>query len=122
MAYPIFDNSIRKSGYQHALLLTLKKIFELKAGNAASIQCFAQDPVYTEDQASVLQACGIKVLDDPEGFIETDESTVLFSCSPNVPVKQIIADIAQPAVIIWNPVGDVDVSLTAAMLLTRCPF
>jgi len=27
---------------------------------------------------------------------------VVFSCHPNIPVKQVVADIARPAAMIWN--------------------
>ncbi|KAF7546005.1 hypothetical protein G7Z17_g8748 [Cylindrodendrum hubeiense] len=52
----------------------------------------------------VLGSHGITVLDGVKGFLEVDDSTVVVTVSPNVPVKQIIADLARPAIIIWNRV------------------
>lgn len=41
------------------------------------------------------------MIEDPRGWLEVDEHSILLSIAPNVPVKEIIADIARPAAIIW---------------------
>ncbi|KAL2869688.1 SRR1 family protein [Aspergillus lucknowensis] len=92
------------SAFQHAFLVTAQRLLQRRHAN--EVFCYVQDPAYTERDQSVLEAHGIKVVDDPEGFLEVDESSLVFSCAPNVPVKQIIADIARPAVIIWDRVGN----------------
>ncbi|KAL2129427.1 hypothetical protein VTI74DRAFT_7821 [Chaetomium olivicolor] len=96
---------------QHALMLAMRDILERAAGDGGEkveIKCFAQDPIYTPVDEHVLGEVGITVLDDPRGFIEVDESSVVISVSPNVPVKQIVADIARPAVIIWDKIEKCD--------------
>ncbi|KAL4790171.1 hypothetical protein BDV19DRAFT_382527 [Aspergillus venezuelensis] len=71
----------------------------------SGIKCYAQDPAYTEVDISLLRALGIDPLDDPKGFLEIDDETLVFSVSPNVPVKQIVADVAWPGVMVWNTVS-----------------
>lgn len=70
------------------------------------IRCYAQDPAYSEADWSLLRSIGIQPLDDPKGFLEIDEETLVFSVSPNVPVKQIVADVQWPGAMIWNTVAE----------------
>ncbi|KAL6235074.1 hypothetical protein BDW75DRAFT_251094 [Aspergillus navahoensis] len=70
------------------------------------IKCYAQDPAYTEADRSLLRSIGIQPLDDPKGFLEIDDETLVFSVSPNVPVKQIVADVQWPGAMIWNTVAE----------------
>ncbi|KAL3469427.1 hypothetical protein BJX99DRAFT_241333 [Aspergillus californicus] len=69
------------------------------------IKCYAQDPAYTDVDAALLTSIGITPLDDPKGFLEIDEHTLVFSVSPNVPVKQIVADVQWPGAMVWNTVS-----------------
>lgn len=92
-----------RSSFQHALMLTMREVLGKEKGNSEMI-CYAQDPAYTDVDKCILMETGITVLDDPEAFLVVDESTVVFSCSPNVPVRQIISDITQPAIMIWDRV------------------
>lgn len=101
ISYPEEEHADR-STFQHALVLTMRDILAQKDGNPKDIACYAQDPAYTDMDKSILADAGITVIDDPEGFLVADESTVVISCSPNVPVKQIISDITQPAIMIWD--------------------
>jgi hypothetical protein len=93
--------------HQHALILTLRDII-LRRGSstkkAADLQCFAQDPVNCDVDKQVLEAAGITVLEDPRGFLEVDDESVVLSFAPNIPVRQIVADIARPAVLVWDHV------------------
>ena len=92
------------SAFQHALLLTVKTVVEEKNGN--NITCYAQDPANTAVDKEALNNLGIQVLDDPCGFLEVDNSSVVCSFAPNVPVKQIVTDLARPAVLIWDRVRE----------------
>ncbi|KAF3483242.1 uncharacterized protein GIQ15_02566 [Arthroderma uncinatum] len=87
---------------QHALILTLQKSLSHLTGSDRAIQCFAQDPEYTPVDSEVLAEYGINTLNDPEGFLEVDDTTLIISCAADAPVKEIIADIAQPAMILWD--------------------
>ncbi|KAL2861871.1 hypothetical protein BJX68DRAFT_13382 [Aspergillus pseudodeflectus] len=94
-----------RSLFQHALLMTLRDLLlENTAQGDDGIKCYAQDPAYSEHDIAVLQSCGVTVVPDPEGFLEVDEETVVISISPNVPVKQVVSEIARPALIIWDSI------------------
>ncbi|KAL4907694.1 hypothetical protein BDW74DRAFT_147977 [Aspergillus multicolor] len=68
------------------------------------IKCYAQDPAYNETDQALLRSIGIEPLDDPKGFLAIDEETVVLSVSPNIPVKQIVADVQWPGAMLWNTV------------------
>ncbi|KAK7732603.1 hypothetical protein SLS63_004858 [Diaporthe eres] len=95
----------KRSITQHALILTIKDILQKKSLTAdGHVRCYAQDPIYTSADRAVLEGKGIHVLEDPHGFLEVDDSSIVIAFSPNVPVRQIVADIARPAVMLWNRV------------------
>ena len=103
---------------QHILVLALKDMLSGKNGNAAVIQCLAQDPIYSDMDNSdmdkqLLGKHGITILDDPRGFLQLDESSIVISIAPNIPVKQIVTDLARPAVIIWNSISGDPIYSTA---------
>lgn len=88
---------------QHAMTLTIKNVLQ-SLNVDKDIRCYAQDPVYTDADRAVLEGEGIHVLEDPHGFLEVDDSSVVISFSPNIPVRQIVADVARPAIMIWDRV------------------
>lgn len=98
------SRSTRRAAYQHSMLLTLKRIISEADSQPpiTSITCYVQDPIYTESDTSVLKNHAITVLDDPHGFLEVDESTVVISIASNAPIKEVVTDIARPAIIIWD--------------------
>ena len=88
---------------QHVLLSQLQDIFS--AANpigSPPVRCYAQDPDYTSQDEKVLNKTSIEILDDPRGFLEVGESSVVVGISVNIPLRDIIKDIARPAVIIWD--------------------
>jgi hypothetical protein len=89
-----------RSAFQDALLVTLKDLFCEKL-STENIPCYVQDPVYTDCDRLLLGAHGINVLDDPDGLVEVDNSTLVISCAPDVPIRQIVMDIAQPVLMVW---------------------
>lgn len=101
------DGSSRSMA-QHALALLLADF--LGSGCASGgrsigdggIQCYAQDPVYTPVDEQVLREAGFTVVDDPRAFLEVDEASVVIAISADIPVRQIIADIARPAIMILD--------------------
>jgi len=114
MALAEYPDAQARSAHQHALILTLRDIILARqhhhhdhhntADHPRKIQCFVQDPVYSEADEQVLQKVGVTVLPDPRGFLEVDDETVVLSFCPNIPVRQVVADIARPAVMIWDHV------------------
>lgn len=101
----ISNNYEHRSAFQHAFVLTLR---EWLLARQESICCYAQDPVYNDVDKIVLGEHGIEVIDDPRAWLELDNRSILFSCASNVPVKEIVADIARPAVVIWERVKETD--------------
>jgi len=92
---------------QHALVLCVRDALERRQGpGQPAIQCFAQEPAYSDVDGKVLGEAGITVLRDPRGFLEVDDQTVVISIAPNIPVRQVVADIARPAVLMWDFVND----------------
>lgn len=96
-----------RPSFQHALILTLRSILGKKHGSY-NISCYAQDPAYTNSDRKVLHDRSITILDDPEAFLKVDGSTLVISCGPMVPVRQIVLDIARPAMMIWDRVEEED--------------
>ena len=86
---------------QHVIVKSIRDLL-LQRG-AEKVGCFVQDPVYQPDDEDILGNAGITVLDDPRAFLEVDANTVVVAFSPSFPLRQIIADIARPAVLIWAP-------------------
>jgi SRR1 len=98
------ESLARCSAFQHALILTLRKVLSQKQSHLNDLTCYAQEPAYSSTDKSVLEEFGIKVVDDPEGFLMVDDSAVVLSFAPGIPVKQIVSDLANPAAMIWDAV------------------
>lgn len=102
------DSHFPRSMSQHALALLLRDFLASKyppgddSEGAGEIKCYAQDPIYTPVDEQVLREAGFTIVHDPEGFVKIDETSVVIAINPDIPVKQIIADIARPAIMIWN--------------------
>ena len=94
------------NAFQHALIWTLRDVLAERGQMSQEAACYTQDPAYNEADKAVLQKLQITVVEDPVGFLEVDDSTIVLSCSPDVPVKQIVMEVARPAMMIWNPVGE----------------
>ncbi|KAF2419618.1 hypothetical protein EJ08DRAFT_683597 [Tothia fuscella] len=91
-----------RSHTQHAAVLTMASTIEKLMGR--KVDCYVQDPSYNTVDAEFLNSKGITILEDPHGFLNTNSNTLVFSVCPNVPVKQIIADMTWPAAMIWDTV------------------
>ncbi|KAJ8124516.1 hypothetical protein O1611_g9123 [Lasiodiplodia mahajangana] len=93
-----------RSLMQYALLLSLRELVAAASGSD-EVLCFAQDPHLEPAPIETLQKAGVTVLNDPAAFLEVDDTTILISICPNVPVQQIVTDIARPAGILWDLVA-----------------
>ncbi|KAL5358605.1 hypothetical protein BJX96DRAFT_163863 [Aspergillus floccosus] len=102
-----------RSAVQHAFLLAMRKAWQENGMAGDHVACNVQDPAYTSTDRQILQKQGIQVVEDPEGFLQMDEASVVFSCAPNICVKQIVADIARPAVLVWCVVEEDDSEYTS---------
>jgi hypothetical protein len=73
-----------------------------------SVTGYAQDPGYDDIDRSILNEHGIKAVEDPEGFLVVDDSSIVLAFAPEVPVMQIVTDLAKPAAMIWPRVEACD--------------
>ncbi|KAI2620767.1 hypothetical protein GGS26DRAFT_570730 [Hypomontagnella submonticulosa] len=93
---------------QHALISVLHSTLLQRGSSSKTFQRYVQDPWYTQKDKDVLSSEGFTILDDPEAFLTLDNSSILVSINPNVPVKQITADICRPGIIIWAKAKSLD--------------
>lgn len=85
---------------QHAIALAMRHICSGLAGHR--IPLLAQDPDYTEEGKKILMDSGFSIVGEhgAGGFAEIDDGSLVFSGCVEAPLKQIIADIARPPIII----------------------
>ncbi|KAK2806700.1 hypothetical protein FQN50_005694 [Emmonsiellopsis sp. PD_5] len=108
LSHRYLDGRAPREQFQHALLLTLGNTLPGKQK-----KIFVQDPCNTDVDRSVLEKFDIAVLDDPDGSLKVDGSTVVCAISPTTALKQMFCDLWQeqlewPPIIIWDPVKDYD--------------
>ncbi|EKV10600.1 hypothetical protein PDIG_24270 [Penicillium digitatum PHI26] len=96
-----------RTDYQHALLMTLKNWLREQAPSK-KLHCYIQDPINTSADKKILAEFEFDVVEDPVGWDTVTEQSVVLSIAPNVPVKQIVENIARPAIVIWAAIKDVD--------------
>ncbi|KAK4153599.1 hypothetical protein C8A00DRAFT_15200 [Chaetomidium leptoderma] len=102
------DDGALRSIAQHTLALTVRDLLASRyttdphGEGASGIKCYAQDPIYTPVDKQVLYGAGFTVIDDPKAFLEVDEASVVIAIAPDIPVREIVADIARPAIMIWE--------------------
>jgi hypothetical protein len=94
--------SIRRNAIQHSVALTMADMC-----GANKVQLLAQDPKYTEEASEMLKARGFSIVGPfgAAGFAEIDNDSVAFAAFSAVPLAQIVADLARPAVIISTDFG-----------------
>ncbi|KGM92144.1 uncharacterized protein PADG_11680 [Paracoccidioides brasiliensis Pb18] len=101
---------IEASLIHHAIALTVADVTRSHAETGdVRVRLLAQDPLYSTEKKDVLRQIGFEVVGDhgAGGFAELDDIA---------PVKQIIADLARPAVIICaKPYKDPDSPRTKQM-------
>lgn len=85
---------------QHSIALTMAEFYRNR--DMGEVQLLAQDPDYTEASEEILKDSGFSIVGrfGAGGFAEIDDETVVLSVFVEAPLKQIIADIARPALII----------------------
>ncbi|KAI0201873.1 hypothetical protein F4808DRAFT_459629 [Astrocystis sublimbata] len=82
---------------QHALVSVLRQTFSISSSSV-----YVQDPAYTQRDRNIIHSTGLTVLEDPQGFLDLDEYSILLTISPNPPIEDIVADTCRPGIIIWN--------------------
>ena len=106
VAWEFRESWPQRSAFQHALLLSLRHALRPCQPDEDMVECLAQDPAYTEVDKSLLSRFDITTVDDPEGFLQLDDSSAVICCSPDVPIKEMVSELAFPALIIWDTVKD----------------
>ncbi|CAG9983969.1 unnamed protein product [Clonostachys byssicola] len=93
---------VRRTMTQHAAALTMATEFGKRVGKGP-LKVYTQDPEYTDADKQVLRDLGIEVVGGAGalGFTYVDSDALVFSIAPNIPVRQIVADIARPAAMVW---------------------
>ncbi|KHO01757.1 uncharacterized protein MAM_00758 [Metarhizium album ARSEF 1941] len=100
VARDVDEEMKKRSSEQHALMLTLAGILEETTGNG--VKCHAQDPAYSNICKEILAQRGVDVVHGDRGFLLVDDKSIVLSFSPNVPVRQVIADLTRPAMMVWD--------------------
>jgi hypothetical protein len=96
----------------HAIALTIADIARSCAETGdAGVRLFTQDPRYSDETKDLLREIGFEVVGQygAGGFAELDNESIVFSPFASAPVKQIIADLARPPVIICAGVTGAEV-------------
>ncbi|KAL7619508.1 hypothetical protein AAE478_010048 [Parahypoxylon ruwenzoriense] len=110
----------RYAMYRHAAVLTIVEVLHKRFGSM--IQLYAQDIRYCKACAGVLYKKGFSVVGahGAAAFAQIDESTLVFAPDPGFCVKEIVADIAEPAAMFWgtvlSPEEDVRATRSARVL------
>ncbi|KAK7728880.1 hypothetical protein SLS53_009343 [Cytospora paraplurivora] len=81
---------------QHVLAMALREEFGASA-------CYTQDPEYSTTDKNILSQKGMRVVEDPDGFREIDNDSLVFFINPNTDIWAIMADNCRPAIIICYP-------------------
>lgn len=85
---------------QHSIALTIAEMCH--ETGASKVELLTQDPDYTNEAKEMLTEKGFSIVGEfgAGGFAEVDNDSVVFSVFVEAPLKQIIADIARPPLII----------------------
>lgn len=104
--HPYGNDNLLRVEAQHAVIKEMQAYIEKRCGHP--VQIYAQDPAYTpQDEEKILKPLHIKRLEDPEGFLEIDDTAIVFAVQPCFSFLQVVADITEdvgPAMIIHSEV------------------
>jgi SRR1 len=104
-----FFGGRRKATASSVLKNDVKEIgFEVAVEEKTAVRCLIQDPWYSKIDKEFLTGIGFTVIDDPKGFVAVDARSFVMCVAPDVPVKQIVADMQWPAGMLWNTVKPPD--------------
>lgn len=89
-----------RSYFQHLAACTIRNFLEeqqaksLEQSPPQKIEIYAQDPSYCDKcKARLREKLRIEVVENPYGFTKVDNSTFVLTFSPDIPVRQIVADL-----------------------------
>ena len=93
----------RASATQLAALQTIISILDREG---KEMDVVLQDPQFTELDTEFLESFGYKVVQDPEGFKEVKEATLVYAIHCYVDVYKAISECPRPAVLIGTDIGN----------------
>ncbi|KAI1770177.1 hypothetical protein F4818DRAFT_446472 [Hypoxylon cercidicola] len=95
---------VRRAIYKHAAAMSIVEAVHSRFGNR--IRLVVQDTNYCSECAEVLFAKNFTVVGEhgAQGLAEVDDKTLVFAPNPRFCVKEVIADIAEPAAMFWGTV------------------
>jgi len=87
---------------QMGFLLALSRYLD-RYRRIPQIACFVQDNRFSESVGwtEALAQLRVTVVNEPQAFLELDESTAVIAFNPTAPVRQITADLTRPAMMFW---------------------
>ncbi|KAI1354396.1 hypothetical protein F5Y01DRAFT_321499 [Xylaria sp. FL0043] len=91
---------VLQSFYEHAAIKIIADAVE-EVSSYPHISASVQDPLYTDVCRAVLEEFGLGVVPGfgAKGFAMIDDRTIVLVHHPNFPFREIVADIARPALI-----------------------
>ncbi|KAL2257848.1 hypothetical protein VTK26DRAFT_9087 [Humicola hyalothermophila] len=72
------------------------------------VPCFIQDRGWQYIGKHSYQLLDADLLFDPFGFLEVDETTAVIAINPDIPVRQVVTELARPAVLLWRKLNACD--------------
>ncbi|KAI0811349.1 hypothetical protein GGR55DRAFT_96689 [Xylaria sp. FL0064] len=95
---------------QYAAALTIRAYLENRLGH--EVQLLTQDPEYTRTSRDILGNAGFNIvgMNGLDRFLEVDDNSLVLSIYPGVCVKEILAELARPAIIIDLPSNPEDLN------------
>ncbi|KAI1737962.1 hypothetical protein F4680DRAFT_467741 [Xylaria scruposa] len=95
---------------QHPAAISIRNALKMKFG--WKLRLLTHFPEYTSDTKAVLEEHGFEVIgkNGIDGFLEVDEKSLVFCKPSDIPVRQILAELARPAVIITRPFREADLN------------
>ncbi|KAI1141730.1 hypothetical protein F5Y05DRAFT_271820 [Hypoxylon sp. FL0543] len=87
---------------QHLFGLTAANA--IRAATGEDVELFAQDPSHSRTTKELLEKAGFSIVGDygAGGLSKIDDNSLVFACCPAFPIRQLVADLARPAIIIGN--------------------
>ncbi|KAI0598226.1 hypothetical protein F4775DRAFT_186940 [Biscogniauxia sp. FL1348] len=98
-------NDTRQRMMQHAMITTIADMLEARF--QTRVRKLTQDPGYSAVTVDGLRRHGFEVMEEPggvAGYLEIDNNSVVASIYLPQPIKQMIADMARPMMIIVNSI------------------
>ncbi|KAI1768435.1 hypothetical protein GGR53DRAFT_462402 [Hypoxylon sp. FL1150] len=95
---------VRRAIYKHAAVMSAVAAIHHRFGGR--IRLLAQDPTYCSECVELLYSKGFGVVGErgARGLADVDERTLVFAPNPGFCLKEIIADVTEPAAMFWATV------------------